>query len=389
MQTATINTTNNTGMHCKVSCNNQYRRFLFVGTEFSSLFSQVQQLLSLNREFVLKYKDNEGDLITISSNEELVCALSYSEAGVLRLTAVVRNDAPLPTTVPEPSTEFPGFNFHGKHGGKCHGRGRHGFGQIAQDPETPGPSHGRGHHGPGHFAQDLETPGFVPCHGRGHHGRGLFAQDPEAHGFGPSHGRGRHGCSRFAQDPDAPRFGPEAFKSKLTFKRDLIQSHLAELAKGELNPDQQYRQEMLQGKLRKIESRLAKFEEGGCQNRRWAKHACKWEAKEEKHRNKEEKKMKTEEYGQTEKQEKGKIVLSEETQAKIVALKTQIHELKPGIKEVKYQLKAKKVMMKEAKAKGGNVEQLANEIAQLKAVRKAHKIQVRPLKEQIRALKHT
>jgi len=366
MQT-TINTTNNTGMHCKVSCNNQYRRFLFVGTEFSSLFSQVQQLLSLNREFVLKYKDNEGDLITISSNEELVCALSYSEAGVLRLTAVVCIDAPQPTTIPEPSTEFPGDKFHGKHGGKCHGRGRHGF---------------------GHFAQDLETPGYVPCHGRGHHGRGHFAQDPEAHGYGPSHGRGRHGCGRFAQDPDAPRFGPEAFKSKLTFKRDLIQSHLAELAKGELNPDQQYRQEMLQGKLRKIESRLAKFEEGGCQNRRWAKHACKWEAKEEKHRNKEEKKMKTEEYGPTEKQEKGKIVLSEETQAKIAALKTQIQELKPGFKEVKYQLKAKKVVMKEAKAKGGNVEQLANEIAQLKAVRKAHKIQVRPIKQQIHALKH-
>jgi hypothetical protein len=343
----TINNNNNeTGIHCKVSCNDQFRRFLFVGTEFSSLFSQVQQLLSLNNEFVLKYKDNESDLITISSNEELACALSYSEAGVLRLTAVVKNDQQ-PTTVTEATPEFNAFNFHGRlHGGKCHGRGR-----------------------------------FPPPHGCGRFDR-------------PPHGHGRfdrppHGCGRFEQDPgsDAPRFGPEAFKSRLTFKRDMILSDLAELAKGgELNPDQQHRQAMLQAKLRKFECRLAKFEEGGC--RRWEKRACKWEAKAEKHRNKEEKKMNTEEDGQPDKREKGKNVLSEETRAQIGGLKTQIHALKPGFKEVKYQLKAKKAAIKEAKAKGGNVEQLAKEIAQLKEVRKAHKNQIRPLKEQIHVLKH-
>jgi len=223
----TINNNNETGIHCKVSCNDQFRRFLFVGTEFSSLFSQVQQLLSLNNEFVLKYKDNESDLITISSNEELACALSYSEAGVLRLTAVVKTDYQQPTTVTEATPEFHAFNFHGKHhGGHCHGRGR-----------------------------------FPPQHGCGRF-------DRPHHGFG----RFEH------QEPgsDAPRFGPEAFKSRMTFKRDMILSDLAELAKGgELNPDQQHRQAMLQAKLRKFECRLAKFEEGGC--RRWEKRACKWE----------------------------------------------------------------------------------------------------------------
>jgi len=313
MQT-TINT-NETGMHCKVSCNDQFRRFYFVGTEFSSLFSHVQHLLSLNKEFVLKYKDNEGDLITISSNEELACALSYSEGSVLRLTAALATDLPQPTTDPS-NVEFPCFNFHGRRGGKCHGRGRHGFG-------------------------------------------------------------------RFSQDPDAPRFGPEAFKSKLTFKRDLIQSHLAELSKdGELNPDQQYRQAMLQAKLRRIEWRLAKFEEGGCS--RWdSKRACKWEAKAEKHKNKHK-----EENGNVN-IKREKVVLPEATLAQIAALKTQIQALKPRFKEVKYQLKAKKAAMKEAKAKGGNVEQLANEIAPLKEAHKAIKNQIRPLKEQIHALKHS
>jgi len=314
----TINT-NETGIHCKLSCNDQFRRFLFVGTEFSSLFSHVQQLLSLNNEFVLKYKDNEGDLITISTNEELACALNYSEGGILRLTASLPTDRPQQTTGPESSNvEYPGFNFHGRRGGKC--------------------------------------------------GRGRF---------------GGHG--RFAHDPDAPqRFSPEVFKSKLTYKRDMIQSHLAELAKGgELSPEQQHKQVMLQAKLRHIEFRLAKFEEGGCG--RWEKRASKWEAKAEKHKHKH-----RDEYGNfNQKQEKPIVILSEETRAQIAGIKTQIQELKPRFKEVKYQLKAKKAAMKEIKAKGGNVEQLANEIAQLKEARKAHKNQIRPLKEQIHALKHS
>jgi len=78
----------NNGIHCKISCNEQFRRFLFFGTEFGSLFKQVQQLLALDKEFVLKYKDIEGDLITLSSDEELACALNYSDGVILRLVAV-------------------------------------------------------------------------------------------------------------------------------------------------------------------------------------------------------------------------------------------------------------------------------------------------------------
>jgi len=107
-----IQTRNISGIHCKVSCNDQFRRFVFNGTNFSSLVKQIQQILVLEKEFVLKYKDNEGDQITISSDEELSCALSFSSGNVFRLIVVPRGTsqmfpAPMqtaPTTPPIQTT---------------------------------------------------------------------------------------------------------------------------------------------------------------------------------------------------------------------------------------------------------------------------------------------
>jgi prefoldin subunit 5 len=80
-----------TGIHCKVSCNDELRRFLYTGTEFSSLRDQIKVVLGLHdKEFVLKYKDDEDDMITLSSNEELNFAIaSTAQKGTLRLQAVV------------------------------------------------------------------------------------------------------------------------------------------------------------------------------------------------------------------------------------------------------------------------------------------------------------
>lgn len=65
------------GIHCKVSSNGELRRFLFTGTEFTSLYQQVQSVMGLgNKEFVLKYKDDEGDMITLTTTEELNFAIS-------------------------------------------------------------------------------------------------------------------------------------------------------------------------------------------------------------------------------------------------------------------------------------------------------------------------
>jgi hypothetical protein len=106
------------GIHCKVFYNGQFRRFLFNGTEFTSLYSQVKQLLALESEFVLKYKDNEDDLITMSSNEEIGCALSFSEGNVLRLFVEQQGqgmDVECPVI---PTLENRGCR------GRWHGRGR-------------------------------------------------------------------------------------------------------------------------------------------------------------------------------------------------------------------------------------------------------------------------
>jgi len=67
----------NQNVHCKVSCNGELRRFLFTGTEFSSLSDQIRKILNLtDKEFVLKYKDDEGDMITLSTSNELAFAVS-------------------------------------------------------------------------------------------------------------------------------------------------------------------------------------------------------------------------------------------------------------------------------------------------------------------------
>jgi len=89
----------NTGIHCKVSLNDQIRRFLFTGTEFTSLYAQIQQMLELDSEFVLKYIDNEGDLVTVSSDEELGYALSIANNTLLRLLVELPNSNTSETAV--------------------------------------------------------------------------------------------------------------------------------------------------------------------------------------------------------------------------------------------------------------------------------------------------
>jgi len=118
----------NNGIHCKISCNAQFRRFLFFGTEFSSLFKHIQQLFALDKEFVLKYKDIEGDLITLSSDEELACALNYSDGTILRLVAApVGENAPVSQGYDVPAHHFPlARRGCGRRGRRCSRKDMHG-----------------------------------------------------------------------------------------------------------------------------------------------------------------------------------------------------------------------------------------------------------------------
>jgi len=71
--------------HCKISYDNQIRRFSFVGTEFTSLLETIARLANVQGEFVLKYRDDESDYVTLQNQEDLTTALMISPT-LLRIT---------------------------------------------------------------------------------------------------------------------------------------------------------------------------------------------------------------------------------------------------------------------------------------------------------------
>jgi hypothetical protein len=89
-------------IHCKLTYLDQIRRFIFNGSDFSELRNYVSTMLQLQPEtFVLKYIDNEGDRITMTSNEDMAIALSHLRDQVLRLVVDV------PQAVPLQQPQFP------------------------------------------------------------------------------------------------------------------------------------------------------------------------------------------------------------------------------------------------------------------------------------------
>jgi len=72
------------GIHCKITYNDQIRRFHFVGTEFVSLKESIARLFSINDEFVLKYLDDEKEHVTLESQEDYLTALAITPT-ILRL----------------------------------------------------------------------------------------------------------------------------------------------------------------------------------------------------------------------------------------------------------------------------------------------------------------
>jgi hypothetical protein len=92
---------NNT-IHCKVSFNGQIRRFAVQrNTEFTSLKETIHRLLSVNDEFVLKYRDDESDYVLLESQDEFWTALSLSS--LLRLVVE-----------PKKAPQAPGSNCDGQ-----------------------------------------------------------------------------------------------------------------------------------------------------------------------------------------------------------------------------------------------------------------------------------
>jgi hypothetical protein len=114
-------------IHVKISYNDEIRRFIFNGTEFTSLKETIIKVLSLNDEFVLKYQDDESDYVTLDGQEDLSTALMISPK-MLRIS--VEKKSSVGSSVPM----NPGHG-HGHHhgGGRGHHHHNHGGG-------------GRGHH---------------------------------------------------------------------------------------------------------------------------------------------------------------------------------------------------------------------------------------------------
>jgi len=92
----------------KVNLDSEIRRVALTAADFLSLQTQVAELFSLQPgTFSLKYKDDEGDLITLGSPEEYVEALSCCATNVLRLTVIKKEES---------------AGHGGRHGGRCGGR---------------------------------------------------------------------------------------------------------------------------------------------------------------------------------------------------------------------------------------------------------------------------
>jgi len=61
-------------INVKATFENESRRFCIDEAKFEKLKLSISNLFSLHGPFIVKYKDNENDLVTISSDEELVLA---------------------------------------------------------------------------------------------------------------------------------------------------------------------------------------------------------------------------------------------------------------------------------------------------------------------------
>jgi len=88
----------NTSIHCKICFNGQIRRFALQSTEFTSLKETIARLFSLNGEFVLKYRDDESDYVTLDTQDELRTALSLSPTLLRILVEVTKNSTSVSST---------------------------------------------------------------------------------------------------------------------------------------------------------------------------------------------------------------------------------------------------------------------------------------------------
>lgn len=315
-------------IHCKLTYNDQIRRFIFNGTEFAELRGHISNLLTIPADgFVLKYVDNESDLITITCNEDLALAIEISDK-ILRLIVEGVGAQPVSTpTTPLPAAFPPSTGFFGRGGRGAYGGGRHHHGYGGH----------HGHHG---------------GHHHGHHGG--------HHGY---HG----GFHQFPQDPSEGCGWSDDKKEKAKVR---IQSKIQELkANIEQLPENDWRRQHILMKIHRLDGRLLR-----------------WDAVQDKKMDKMEKKM-CKKRSKEEKKHSDKK-LSAEAMQQIQALKTQIATLKPVVYQLKVTKKAKKNELEYSLQTGqGDKEAIWNELLKLKESIHETQKQISSFKDQIHAIR--
>jgi len=353
-------------VHCKLTYNSQIRRFVFSGTGFADLRGQVSHLISIPPDgFVLKYVDNESDLITLSTNEELTLALDLSDK-VLRLVAdpvAQQTDQTTSSNDNENWSHFRGGAYH--HGGRGGHRGGYHGGPHQHYGHHGGPH--RGHHGGrGRWDQHADKFEGSPngpqdgTHQGGPHQGGPHHGGPHQGGY---HG-GYHG-GRGRWDQHADKF--EEQKMRLTSKIEMMKNLLAQMPPEDQSPSK-YK---LMSQIHRLEGRLLKWDS-------WVEK--KGKKAEQKHCKKYEKHEK--------KQVKKLDHLSPEALHQYQLLKAQIASLKPALYELKSAKKTKKSQLEIALQQGtGDKESIWQEILVIKERITEVKKEIKPLKDNIKALK--
>jgi len=349
--------TSASNVHCKLTFNSQIRRFVFSGTGFADLRGQVSSLIALPQDgFVLKYVDNESDLITLSTNEEFSLALELSDK-VLRLIA---EPVTTPGATAPPSAEpfenpwaqyRGGWGHHGGGRGGYRGGHRGGYGGPHGGPWS-------GHHGRGSWGSPHQYHGHHGHHG--HHGgqEGSPGVPQEGHGC-PYGGRG----GKWGQHAEKL----EEQKMRITSKIEMMKNLLAQMPPEDQSPSK-YK---LMAQIHRLEGRLIRWdawiEKKG--KKVDQKRCKKWD----KHEKKQEKKLEH---------------LSPEALHQYQLLKAQITSLKPTLYELKSAKKTKKALLEAALQQGsGDKEAIWQEILVLKERIAEVKKEIKPLKENIKALK--
>jgi len=294
MEDTMMNNATVANIHCKLTYNSQIRRFVFNGTEFADLRGQVSSLIGIPQDgFVLKYVDNESDLITLSTNEELLLALQLSDK-VLRLVA----DTVVAQQTGQACNEFenPWSQFRGGWGNRGGFRSGHRGGPYGGHHGHHGDGGKWGHHG--------GSPGGRRGGHHGHHGDGGH------HGYHGDGGKWGHHAEKWGHHAEKW----EEQKMRLTTKIEMMKNLLAQMPPEDQSPSK-YK---LTAQIHRLEGRLIRWDSWiEKKGKKFDKKNCKKFEKQEK------------------KQEKKLDHLSPEALQQYQLLKAQIASLKPTLYELK------------------------------------------------------